>query len=204
MLQESTGAASPATVEVQLLASPTLACRQAWSKKGNSYLWQRAFPTLSKESVLPSHFCRVHANDLVLRNLAQPEAANGAKLFLLRYHVLGPNVHSDLCIHPTFHPPLLSSTGVHQSLHKFFRGLGGWERNPVYFLLQGSSSAAKLGAECSLMSLLGGITHRVPWHEKKRVLAGGIPSCPAPIPGLMSLVWFGLVVVLWKFFGWLV
>ncbi|KAF1420165.1 CBP80/20-dependent translation initiation factor, partial [Spheniscus mendiculus] len=145
MLQESSGAASPATVEVQLLASPTLACRQAWSKKGNAYLWQGAFPTLSKESVLPPHFCRAHANDLVLRNLAQPEAANGAKLFLLRYRILGQNVHGDLCIHPTFHPPLLSSTGVHQSLHKFFRGLGGLGEEPSPFSFARVVFSCKVG-----------------------------------------------------------
>lgn len=123
-----------ATMEVQLLASPTLACRQAWSKKHSSYLWQGAFPTLSKESVsapLLQSTCKQSPfapRELLCgywQNLAQPEAANGTKLFPLQYHVLGQNVYGDLCIHPVFNPLLPSFMVVHRSLHKLFGGLGG-------------------------------------------------------------------------------
>lgn len=70
---------------------------------------------------------------------------------------------------------------------------GGGASDP--FLLQGSSSSCKGGAVFIDVSATPTRCHRM---EK----GGGILSCPAPIPGLMSLVWFaGWFMEFWGV-GW--
>lgn len=163
MLQESPGAASLATMEVQLLASPTLACRQAWSKK-------KVIPTSGKvlfllcqrnrydlppfaEYMETISFCEIWPN---LRPQMEQNCSCCSITFRVKMFTVTPASipHSIPCSHPSW--------GSIKVCTSFFVTRGGWERTPVPFLFQRSSSAAELGAECLLMSLLHGITHWVP------------------------------------------
>lgn len=176
MLQDTPGTASPAAVEAP--AKPNSGLQASVVQKNASH-WQDALPTLSEESVSLACFCRICANHLLLQSLAQPESANGAKLFPPWHHILGGNVHRAFCIHSTFHLPLPSFMGVPQSLHKIFCAWRRGDHRPFSFTR-------------ILFSCKGGALwhHWVPQDEKRRVMCGGILSSPAPIPGLISLVYW--------------
>lgn len=153
----------------------------------NSSQWQGALPTLSLTS-----FHRICANHLLLQSLAWPNLnlqmeknyPHCSIIFWVEMFAV-PSASIPHSI-PLSH----SSWGTLKVCTCFSVTGGGVTTDP--FLLQGSCSAAKLG-QCSLMPL-----HHPP-GGKRRVICGGILSCPAPIPGLMSLVWFGLLVGLWNF-----
>lgn len=177
MLQDTPGTASPAAVE-----APTLACRQVWSRKipltGNMFflLSQRnqCHSPPFAEYVQITSFCKVCPN-------LGPQMEQNYSHCGITFCVEMSAVPSASIPHSI---PLSCPSWVSLKVCTSFSVTGGGgDHRPFSFTR--ILSICKGGAAFIDVSASPTGCQRM-----KKGGCGGIPSWPAPIPSLMSLVWF--------------